>query len=665
MNEEFISELDEFTKSIYYQIELASKTQFNDLSTKKVLKFNILTNALCLDLLIWFAKDEMSADNLCSRISEKLNASHGHRLVITQLPILLASINGIGYLVQKFPVIAVNCISVLRSFLIVPSPILLKLFNHPKNEPANMDTMNITINEYYFKTNSATDKSTFSLLFNRLRDCAIENLCICLRYGLENNSDCIQATVASISNHLYQAEKGVRESTVISITTIVTLGQMATRLKDVPRTMEIILQFLQQRFCQPVSNLDQLIVTQLSEMAIVSGCDSPIYEQVMKMFTTITIQSSAAYTNTIDDRKQSYRHVSLAVIHAFSNIARRINGENELIELLGRLLELFVQLGLESKRANEKNPTLVKASSSAGALGVLIPVIADTMKRLPFLEDPKPRLHKLFRDFWLYCVVMGFSAGTQIWPENWFQGVKEIAAKSPLLKSREHLRSELHFNSAIRNEAVSGFELQEIRNQIINDLESNNEVTAIINKLTFAQCTYLLSICRLEVFRVETNFSINPFYIIMQYLEDHSIQKDKDGIWQCISSISDKIFKVFLEIISKKPKNKIRDNELEEYSILLLVKFNHRQKQIRRAADRYLSGLVDRFPHLLWSKRVLSTMLNILQVLGRSLELNQNEGILELVVPDTNYTIQLAETMDSREVCCLVYFSKSFHPFIL
>jgi phosphatidylinositol 4-kinase len=89
--------------------------------------------------------------------------------------------------------------------------------------------------------------------------------------------------------------------------------------------------------------------------------------------------------------------------------------------------------------------------------------------------------------------------------------------------------------------------------------------------------------------------------------------------------------------------------ELEDYAIILLVKFNHRQKQIRRVADRYLSGLVDKFPHLLWSGKVLTTMLDILNILGMSLKLDVNEENPELDVPNTKYKIQCSNTLEDRE----------------
>ncbi|KAJ4431264.1 hypothetical protein ANN_19861 [Periplaneta americana] len=345
-----------------------------------------------------------------------------------------------------------------------------------------------------------------------------------------------------------------------------------------------------------------------------------VYEEIMRMFTMITVEASnAAYSQSAtDDRKSQYRHVSGAVVNALANIAANLQGEAEMNELLVRLLELFVQLGLEGKRASEKAPAALKASSSAGNLGVLIPVIAVLMRRLPPIRNPKPRLHKLFRDFWLYCVVMGFTAADSgLWPAEWYDGVRNIAVKSPYLVSQTSSRSEmreLQYTSAVRNDSVSLNELQELKTQILNLLEHPTDVTAYVNKLSFAQCTYLLSVYWLEMLRV-----------------------------------GDKVFVQFIEVMSNKPKDEVRERELEDHAQFLLVNFNHIHKQIRRVADKFLSGLVDRFPHLLWNCHVLWSMLDILQVLSYSLELDPNEETPTLRVPSTPYSLPLMDTLEARE----------------
>ena len=89
-----------------------------------------------------------------------------------------------------------------------------------------------------------------------------------------------------------------------------------------------------------------------------------------------------------------------------------------------------------------------------------------------------------------------------------------------------------------------------------------------------------------------------------------------NAIYDCIFSIVTKLFTEFCNAVACKPKTKERDQNLETIAIILLIEFNNPNKNIRKHADRFLSCLVDRFPHLLWSKAVLFGMLNALQTLS-------------------------------------------------
>ncbi|VDI78282.1 phosphatidylinositol 4-kinase A [Mytilus galloprovincialis] len=647
------TEVQDFVKDLYSggQIEMTKKHySHRDLEKDfNPYELTISSSAACVDILFWAVRGESEAENLCIKLTEKISTNTDRKFLLAHTPLLLVALEALGKLAVKFPVLASSMCTSLREFLVTPSPILSKLNKYATSH--GRSSIKITVTDSTNSPLSGKNKPSNKLLksLENLRDCAIMNICKCLKAGLRQDPECVQAFLASVSNRLYRAELSDRESNLISTNTILTLGHIAVALKDTPKTSDSVMQIFQQRFCSPPSSLDKLIVDQMGCM-IMAGCTT-LYHEIMQMFTTVSLESSAPYNEHITDEKiKGYRQVSPHVINAFANIASNIQGENDQLELLVRLLELFVQMGLEAKRTSEKVSGVMKASSSAGNLGVLIPVIAVLIRRMPRITDPKPRLHKLFIDFWQYCVVFAFASDdSPLWPPEWFEGVCEIAVTSPFLISKSHLRSELLYNVAMKNDTVTQAELVDLRNNICQLLDNNAEIYYLVQKLQFTQCIYLLSVYRLETLRVEFSNDVESVQGLYMYLEESTIFKDKAGMWNCIRAVVDKAFDKFLEAMSEKPKTEAKEHELDLLAQFLLVKFNHIYKRIRTVADIHLSRLVEKFPHLLWSGTVLKTMFDILQLLSNSLEVDPNEEAPEFDVPGTPFNFRVRDNLADRE----------------
>ncbi|QQP57676.1 Uncharacterized protein FKW44_002744 [Caligus rogercresseyi] len=142
---------------------------------------------------------------------------------------------------------------------------------------------------------------------------------------------------------------------------------------------------------------------------------------------------------------------------------------------------------------------------------------------------------------------------------------------------------------------------------------------------------YLTSVYWLEFLRLKMVTDVSSFNKLFDYLEDKAIQVDKNGIYECISSIVTKLFSEYCQAMADKSKTKSRDRNLETIAVILLIEFNNPNRNIRKRSD---------------VKAVLFGMLNALQQLKSCIH---NEDNQEVEIGRMKRRVILMDTHAERE----------------
>ncbi|CAF1047050.1 unnamed protein product [Rotaria sordida] len=395
-----------------------------------------------------------------------------------------------------------------------------------------------------------------------------------------------------------------------------------------------------------------------NHISCLSNGPQTTYEEILGLFTEIIIDSTYstydnANTNITGRRTTKYKQASNAVINALANVAANIQGSLELMNLLTSILELFVQLGLRAKDASEKSTkNALKASNTAGSLGVLIPVIALVMRRISVIVEPSERVFRLFQHFWFYCVLFGFADSERgLWPSEWHDCVRLIATKSPTLVAQAGPYVPLKSAMPLKPEQIAKEDNNELKSQLNNIFSAFPTAKPYIDRFGFEQSAYTLSVYYLETFRVRHSLVPSAFQCIFSYLEDPGLLKDKYGLWTLMTAVGRKSFAIYVDEMKKMPKSPERNKNLEVQCQFFMVKRTHVRAEVREEAKLYLYSLLSKnaFPHLFCNSVVIETLMNIINILSYSLnEDNLHKVTAHHRVPNTNYTIQFADTHEKR-----------------
>ena len=352
--------------------------------------------------------------------------------------------------------------------------------------------------------------------------------------GLLHDRNNVDAFVSRLANKLYiidsEEEDIVKMNESVGENVVVSLGCLTQTLHD-PKIYETCCRIFQRRLAEPPSPLDASIVEQLSCIAVHG--DEKTYSLITEQFLVISKDLS----------NPKYKFCQNEITSGLMKIASSLENENLLHDLLSKLLKLFVHIGNEiqlKSRNREHN-----ASSMAGNLGILIPVLSAVISRIDSIVDPKASIITLFRHTWFYCVIFGFVNPT-MWMDEWYEGVKVLASKSPALivtKAQGHLDQELELNSVLeigKKDQTSAEEVASFRKQL-DKLLNNNALSRIIYSASMAQCSYLLALYHLESMRAE----FGSFILSFSYLKDKGVRSTE--IAPVVDCVVDRVFAIFLK----------------------------------------------------------------------------------------------------------------------
>ncbi|KAI8907684.1 hypothetical protein DFJ77DRAFT_175251 [Powellomyces hirtus] len=245
----------------------------------------------------------------------------------------------------------------------------------------------------------------------------------------------------------------------------------------------------------------------------------------------------------------------------------------------------------------------------AGAAELLDMVtVAKTICASPLIQlsDSKVQdLANLFRDFW-FCAILSIMEPNGTWPRGWSEVLSFIAVKTPafvMSPEERFLDSDLSANSVLKKTFSDEVQIR-TRGWLYHLFPDH---AAGVRNLPFVTCVFLMTVRELETFRAS---KLNSD-MILTYLSNDRLYNDE--IYDFLHLIGTEVETKFMKECAKNRE----DNMLviEAHVVQLLFMGASRLERARGFAAKTLYSIHKEFPFILWNRRVVHLMLDLLQCL--------------------------------------------------
>ncbi|EGD73415.1 Pik4ca protein [Salpingoeca rosetta] len=428
--------------------------------------------------------------------------------------------------------------------------------------------------------------------------------------------DALSAFVSSINLSVSHPSVHMRDAIVYNSVELLARIAEETAAGD-PTTVSLIIAMLYQRLGFPASIVDVSIVERLGGLAVISTTN--IFDSVMDMMFQLYLKVAAPkYDPDADSQEQAqFEFIGENVIStSMSAMAGHPDCLQASTTFLEKMLVLFNRLAISVIGRG-----LAVAWAAQDVFTPLLPTIAAftkaTLAPLTFQQRAaviSQHVVDSFRAFWFHVTMLRLFDLTGDENEGAKKALRDIALYSPVLvdeRAKHYLKAQLMSSVEYIEDKVDAKELSSLQSRLHKSLSWHSLHTPDVHRLEFATTLYALAVFEVESRRLCRRGG--NFFETFHYIEDKG--QHHESRLPAMRILLDVLFQQHVEYLASQRSGREKLKILEDTAIFLIIKFNHRVKIVKQMADQFLSLLTERFPHLLWSMRVIVEMLNFLQAI--------------------------------------------------